>query len=730
MKKIFSSVFLFMLISINIFAARITPLLKASLSARKRGKTPLVKLSASAKQGGMIPIVFKYKKGYAPAIKGIQTIAGDVATALVTENEIKELEKNENIITIGAAIILNPLLDISVPATKADMLRYGTAPVYDDSSIVGNGVVIGIVDTGIDWSMDDFKDPITGQTRIAFLWDQTNDSTGTHPSGYTYGAEWDSSQINTGQCDEVDDPDEVCHGTHVAGIAAGNGASTCASQPPYRYVGMAPKATIVFVKTNLQDNGIIDGVNYIFQKAAILGMPASINLSLGGNTGPHDGTTLMEQALNNLTGPGKIIAAAAGNSGADSIHSTLIVPNGEDGDIHFNTESAMMALLGGVFPGFIDIWHSGDDTFTIELISPDTMGGNDPTQGATVYGPVSANDSAVGSTPGGYGSVTVYGDMYDPDNGMKEMAILLEPSSLDFLFGGYSGTWEIVIHGTHSTLDTVHFWSAIGYSASMYENVDFNMTIAAPATADSIISVAAYATKKQWTDENGNTENYSGLTSGMWDPTIDDIAMFSSAGPRRDGVIKPDIAAPGFGVASTRATNATMNPITGGSDIEKATVEDSSHIIMQGTSQACPHVAGAIALILELNPNFSPSQVRDLLMNNAIVDGFTGAVPNNRWGYGKMDIYSALAPQLGIYKKSSIKRMEIEPHFYMKGDVLYLKGIEKNVPIHILNMAGRRVDTGKIGAEGIYIGNLCNGIYFASVVYKGKNYNTKLIIIH
>ncbi len=729
MKKFLTSLFLIFLTFVTLWGARVTPMLRASLNARKRGESSLVKLSASARQGNLIPVVIKFKKGYKPNIKGIQTIAGNVATAFVTEGEIKEMESDNSILTIGAAIVLNPLLDISVPATGADMLRFGTAPSYDDSSITGKGVIIGIVDTGIDWSMDDFKDPLTGQTRIAYLWDQTNDSTGTHPSGYSYGAEWDSSQINAGQCDEADDPNEVCHGTHVTGIAAGNGASTCASQPPYKYVGMAPEATIVFVKTNLQDNGIIDGVNYIFQKAALMGMPASVNLSLGGNTGPHDGTTLMEQALNNLTGPGKIIAAAAGNSGADSIHSTMIVPNGGSDSIHFNTESALMALLGGAYPGFIDIWHNGNDNFTIELISPDTMGGNDPAHGATVYGPVTANDSVVSSTPGGYGKISVYGDQYDSDNDMKEMAIVLDPSSLDFLSSGYSGTWEIVIHGTSSTEDTVHLWSSIGYSASLYENVDFDMTIAAPATADSIISVAAYATKKAWTDEQGNAETYSGLTNGMWDPTIGDIAMFSSAGPRRDGVMKPDIAAPGFGVASTRATNATMNPITGGSDIEKATVEDSSHIIMQGTSQACPHVAGAIALILELNPNYTPSQVRDLLTGSAVTDGFTGTVPNNRWGYGKMDIYSALSPQLGIDKISNNRNFE-QLSFYVKGNVLFVKGTEKSLPIDILNLAGRIVERKMSKKTGVKINNVSSGIYFARIVYKGKSYNKKLVIIH
>ncbi len=711
MKKLYVTVLLVIVNIIFLSGAKISPLLRAGLCSRSKTETSLTKITPVAMRDGKIPVIIKFKEGYIPRVNNIQTISGNVATAFITEEELSKLENDENILIIDGAIILNTFLNVSTPATKADLLRYGPAPVYDDSSFTGKGVVLGVVDTGIDWSMDDFKDAI-GNSRIAYLWDQTNNSTGTPPSGYTYGAEWTNTQIDAGQCDEEDDPNNVCHGTHVCGIAAGDGASTGNGVPAYTYTGVAPEATIIFVKTDLMDNSIIDGVNYIFQKADQLSMPASVNLSLGGNTGPHDGTTSFELAMNSFTGPGKIITAAAGNSGADSIHSAVTVPNGSDIDIHFRTEDWLMSLFIGVFPVIIDIWHNGSDDFTITVISPD---------GGTVYGPVSAGDSAVSSLPDGNGTAYIYGDILDPNNGDKEMAVIFDVTSIPFLGGGYTGNWTIRLHANSSSGNTTHLWSAIVYSASMVDNVDMNMTIAMPATADSIISVAAYVTKKEWIDETGTQQSYSGITQGIWDPTIGAIADFSAAGPRRDGIIKPDIAAPGMGIASTRASNATMNPITGGSDIEKATEQDGKHYIMQGTSQACPHVAGAIAMILEVSPNFNPSEIRDILTSSAVVDGFVGSTPNNRWGSGKMDIYNAIVNYAQGIKSKPLLRKRENIRCFVKNDILFISGINEIMPdVSVMNIAGRVVKSAKYKENGLDIGNMIRGVYFVNI--KGVNY--------
>ena len=121
--------------------------------------------------------------------------------------------------------------------------------------------------------------------------------------GFTYGREWTPAEIDGGACTETDD---VGHGTHVMGIAAGDG-SQVTTAAPYSFAGVAPRADLIVVKSMLTTSSIVDAVQYIFQKASERGESAVVNLSIGTQEGPHDGTSDIEHALSTLTGPGRII---------------------------------------------------------------------------------------------------------------------------------------------------------------------------------------------------------------------------------------------------------------------------------------------------------------------------------------------------------------------------------------------------------------------------------------
>ena len=247
-----------------------------------------------------------------------------------------------------------PNLDVSIPEIGADVVWNRAV-----SPAKGTGVIIGVLDDGIDLNHPDFQ-IAAGNTRILFLWDQT--VTGTPPPPYTYGNECTKAQIDTGICSQTFEP-TVGHGTHTIGIAAGDGSAGGGT-----YTGVAPEADIVYVKINGTIDDFVtvggtsrlwDGINYIIGKANAEGKPAAISLSYGYQGGPHDGFAdtdwLIDQGLNDSSA-GRSIAISAGNSGQDNLHSdALICPKGA-GDYDY------MEVDGPGYPWYIDpYWYFGPD---------------------------------------------------------------------------------------------------------------------------------------------------------------------------------------------------------------------------------------------------------------------------------------------------------------------------------------------------------------------------------
>src|SRR5262249_9852760 len=158
------------------------------------------------------------------------------------------------------------------------------------------------------WQRPALKDAL-GDTRIDRYWDQLGYGA-RPPAGFPYGVEYTSRSIDLGNADGID---QVGHGTHVLGIAAGNGRGSFKPHLGVPYAGIAPDATLFVVRTNFTEAGVVLGCRYIFQNADRLQVPAVINLSLGNHFGPHRGTTPFEAALADLVTPGHLIVAAAGN---------------------------------------------------------------------------------------------------------------------------------------------------------------------------------------------------------------------------------------------------------------------------------------------------------------------------------------------------------------------------------------------------------------------------------
>ena len=546
-----------------------------------------------------------------------------VRRARWTRDQLRAALVDPNLVRLTPAVRCRTSLDSSlVESLTADTQDgTGTPPVY--AGLTGARTVIGIVDTGIDLAHGDFRDA-SNLTRIAYLWDQT--SAGTPPPGYTYGREWSAAQINAGLAVESDTEG---HGTHVAGIAAGDGSATGNGKPPFRYVGMAPDAVIIVVKTDLFSDKIADGVNYVFGRAEQMGYPAVVNLSLGNQFGPHDGTDDFDLTMDLLSGPGHVVVAAAGNDRGRAIHAEAIVASADSATITFAIPPYSPLPLNYNDEVIIDGWYTGGTALSVRVITPNGY----------VAGPVAPG--ATGASNTADGRVEIDNATWPPVNGDENLSIHLIDALA--LMPPRAGAWTIWIDHlppaagkAPSELD-LWTWYASVADVRFVRRVQEEEIVSSPATADSVIAVGGYITKTRWPSIDGSTYHYQP------EPLRGSIADFSSVGPRRDGIQKPDIAAPGMAIVSALSAAAPQDPVV--------VAPDSVHWVLQGTSMASPHVAGLVALMNQAWGPISAGEMRQRIAAAARADGFTGAVPNTTWGFGKFNSLASTAypvPVAGI----------------------------------------------------------------------------------
>ena len=548
----------------------------------------------------------------------VGTQVGDVTTVRMPLSAAPVVARLAGVEAIRLSLPYALHHDLSVPDTRGNAKRTQSPPL---GGFNGNNVVLGLVDSGIQYQHDDFKNP-DGTTRIYSIWDQR--TVGTAPQPYNYGNECTQAQIGAGTCGATDTEG---HGTHVAGSAAGDGSATGNGVPQFKYSGMANKATIVMVKTDFTDDGLIDAVSYIFAKAALLGRPAVVNMSLGTNLGPHDGTSDLEQGLNQLVGPGKVIVSSSGNERSTQQHGHLVSTVALD-----SLTFLVPAYTGsaGLDYFLLDGWHEGSDSYAVTVVSPTGI----------VHGPVAKGNFYI-STNSADGRVYIENDIITTNN--NDVNLYIEVSDLLGNPRPRAGGWSVRITPIAVfTAGHVHFWSYSNLSPSYPDGIfttkfDPDMTIGSPATADSLISVGGHITRTSWFSS-------APLLPGPWAfvpaETMGELGTFSGIGPRRDGVIKPDLTAPGSAIASALSTTWVAGGAAAGWQATLA-VDDGKHAVLQGTSMAAPHVSGAVAMMLQQNPTLNPSQVRAILTANTRHDGPVlagGAVPNKFFGFGKLDL--------------------------------------------------------------------------------------------
>jgi len=533
----------------------------------------------------------------------VTTVAGPIAVIHTNTESLAQIAHLSFITRLEKSYPLSVQLDQSVPDT-------GAPEVWDEvkdpsgRNVTGAGVIVGFVDTGIDTTHRDFTFP-NGTTKILYVWDQT--TSGRPPAGFGYGYECNSDDIQARTCPEID---TFGHGTHVAGIATSSGVATG------NYTGVAPGARIIFVKSGhevcngdswtFDTDQILDGVNYMVEKAAHLKMRLVVSLSLGGNIGAHDGTDPFEKALDTFVKQGTPIVVAAGNEAQDQDHIDGQITQGQN--ITFQ-----LGLRESTTDVAIDIWFPTQDQLSGTLHAPNGTSyavTTSPAGITTSFGEVNAT---MATFPDG-------NEIYIEFNSTNSLPLNGWSVSLIGNQVPSEGSWNAWTDYSSCSFPGSFFLPGDHYS------VDSQDTIAIPATAVNVVSVGAYVTKTSWKGSDGRTY-------GEQDITLGDIASFSSVGPTRDGRIKPDVVAPGEFIASARSINVPESP----SD------PDSYHRILAGTSMATPHVAGVIALILQYAPNLPAIEIPTILRQTARLDSFTGIIPIGSWtwGFGKVDARTA-----------------------------------------------------------------------------------------
>ena len=485
------------------------------------------------------------------------------------------------------------LLDVDA-MTQAGIIQVQNYPTLD---LQGSGIMIGFIDTGIDYQNPVFRN-LDGSTRIAGIWDQTIQE-GTPPKGVSYGTEYRREQIDEALREEsplqiVPSRDEISHGTFLASIAAGG------ANAENQFIGAAPDSTIAMVKLKpakqylrdfyqiytdapcYQETDIMLGLKYLNQLAAELDLPLVICIALGTNQGSHSAlsplTGLLE-VYSNLAGHAIVIGA--GNE-ANQRHHYL----GEAENV--NDVKEVEIRVGAGVDGFcMELWTENPNIMGVTVVSP--------SGGSTSMLPVRSN------------MTQEYRFIFEGSRISINYKLFLERSNAELIFfrleDPTEGIWKVIVNPVQVAEGTFHIWLPV--TEFLQNEVYFlesnpNYTVTEP----------------------GST--ITGTTVGFYNGADNSIAVSSGRGYNRNGIIKPNFVAPGVNVTGA----ATRNQFT-----ERT-----------GSSIAVGIAAGASALMLEwvvyqLGEGAADSiQIRNLLTLGT-ERTLNEVYPNRAWGYGRLNLY-------------------------------------------------------------------------------------------
>ena len=453
-----------------------------------------------------------------------------------------------------------------------------------ESGLTGRGVLVAVIDSGIDYFHSDFRNP-DGTTRIGLLADQDRDR--------IYTREEINAALETGSRTSalalVPSTDPSGHGTAVAAIAAGNGRE---GNGVYRGVAYESELMVVKLGTPLTDSfprttQLMKALDLVVRRAQDMNRPLAVNISFGNTYGSHDGTSLLETFINDMSGIGRnVIVAGTGNEGTGAGHRAGSLVMGQE-------ENAQLSIAPYETGMGVQLWKSYVDQFSIRLVTPS----------GEIIGPI---DSRLGPQTLRYGGtqILIYYGKPSPFSRAQEVYFDFLPVR-DYLD---SGIWTFRLTPERIVTGRYDMWlpsrGILNPSTRFLRPVP-ETTLTIPSTASNVISVGAY------------------------DDSYRAYADFSGRGfTRQTGQVKPDLAAPGVDIVAARR----------GGGYEAVT----------GTSFAAPFVTGSAALLMQWgilqgnDPFLYGEKVKAYFTRGARHLPGYDVWPNERLGYGTLCVRDSL----------------------------------------------------------------------------------------